>query len=506
MSRKLRADNLGDVITADEMFDVVGLIDLRANAREWTFGELHVASNAVARGLLGRGLVRGDRVAILAENCVEFLLAYLGIMRAGLVVVPVSFRLPAQTIAYVLKDCEAKAVFVDRERIPLVPEGYARIDIDGHGPDSFSALLQPGSFRSVIPQPGELAEILYTSGSTGMPKGVPLSHDGQLWALARYVSAQEEGQERTLVVAPLYHMNGLFFSTVALANKWLNVLMPRFDAREYLSRVAEYRCTILSGIPTMFAMMARERDLLSSLDLSTPKLITIGSAPLTQALIDRVRGIFPKAGIRNSYGSTEAGPYVFGPHPDGLERPLLSLGYPLPEVEWRLVGGATPDEGELEMRTPAMFKSYLNLSAATVDKFRDGWYATGDVIRRDVNGFMYFVGRVDDMFVCGGENVYPGDIEKMLERHPEVVQAAVVPVPDEIKGHIPIAFIVRAPESQVSAEELKQFSLREGPAYSHPRAFIMVDSLPVGGSHKVDKRQLLPQALAAAAHRSRPPA
>lgn len=496
--KELAAVNLGDIILPGASLDTVGLVDLRAGAREWTFRQLHEAANAMARGLLARGHQRGARIAILAENSAEFSISYLGIMRAGLVAVPVNYRLPADTITYVLNDCAAAAVVVDAARRGLV-SGRPVIDIDATDETAFAALLDPGDFVPVHPDPDETAEILYTSGSTGMPKGVPLSHDGQLWALARYVSAQGEEQQRTLVVAPQYHMNGLFFTTVALANEWLNILMPRFDARAYLQAVDKYRCTILSGIPSMFALMARERDLLDTLELTSPQTITIGSAPLTGALIERVRAIFPNATIRNSYGSTEAGPYVFGPHPAGIERPPLSLGHPLPDVEWRLVGGPNDAEGALEMRTPALFKGYLNLPQASAEKLRDGWYATGDILRRDPNGFLYFVGRVDDMFVCGGENVYPGEIEKLLERHPAVVQAAVLPVPDEIKGQIPVAFVMTAPGAQVTAEELKQFTLREGPAYSHPRAIALVEALPVGGSHKVDKRQLQAAALALAA-------
>jgi acyl-CoA synthetase (AMP-forming)/AMP-acid ligase II len=497
--RVLAAENLGDLITPDASFDRVALIDLRSGGQEWTFRQLHESANAVARGLRARGYRRGARIAILAENCVEFTLAYLGIMRAGLVAVPINFKLPAESVAYVLEDCQAEAAIVDRARRHLVAAKYAVFDIDESGEGSFASLLFAGDFDAVRPRDGEIAEILYTSGSTGPPKGVPLSHDGQVWALRRYVNAQSQQQERTLVVAPTYHMNGLFFTTVALANKWLNVLMPRFDAREYLQAVARYRCTILSGIPPMFALMARERDLLTTLDLTSPHTITIGSAPLTEALIERVRAIFPQATIRNSYGSTEAGPYVFGPHPQGIERPPLSLGHPLSDVEWRLVGGATADEGALEIRTPALFKGYLNLPEATAEKLHDGWFRTGDILRRDSNDFLYFVGRVDDMFVCGGENVYPGEIEKLLERHPAVMQAAVLAVPDEIKGQIPIAFVVTAPGAKVTPDELRQFTLREGPAYSHPRAIVFVDSLPVGGSHKIDKRVLTEQALAVAA-------
>ena len=194
------------------------------------------------------------------------------------------------------------------------------------------------------------------------------------------------------------------------------------------------------------------------------------------------------------YGTTEAGPSIFEEHPRGLPRPLLSIGYPLPQIEVRLVGGATADEGVLQVRSPAMFSEYLNLPDVTRDRLREGWYDTGDVMRRDANGFFYFAGRADDMFVCGGENVFPGEIEKMLERHPAVMQAAVVPVPDEVKGEIPIAFVVLK-DGGVSAEELKRFALANGPAFSHPRAFVTVDELPVASTHKLDKRPLRPKAL-----------
>src|SRR6202007_1790789 len=161
-----------------------------------------------------------------------------------------------------------------------------------------------------------------------------------------------------------------------------------------------------------------------------------------------------QAAISNGYGTTEAGPSIFEDHPRGLPRPLLSLGYPLPDVEVRLAGG-TGDEGVLQVRSPAMFTEYLNLPEVTGARLHDGWYDTGDVMRRDSSGFYYFTGRADDRFGGGGENVYPGEIEKMLERHPAVLQAAVVPVPDEIKGEIPIA-LVALKERNLPLEALKR--------------------------------------------------
>jgi long-chain acyl-CoA synthetase len=486
--------NLGKLLRPDVARESGALIDLLPPRRAWSCGQLDAAADAFADALTREGVAADARVAILAENCAEHLIAYMGIMRAGAVAVPVNHRLPAETVRFILEDCAAGLCIVDRVREPLLPKSLERIRIRDEGPDGFDAFLERGTAPfSARLSPSGTAEILYTSGSTGRPKGVVLSHAGQLWALSVHVAAQPATGERSLIVAPLYHMNALFNLSVCLLNGIEVALMPRFEAAAHLRAIAEYRCTHLSGIPTMFALMARQQEVIATLDLSSVTAVTIGSAPLTEALVERVQAVFPRAAISNGYGTTEAGPSIFEEHPQGLPRPLLSLGYPLPEIEVRLVGG-TADEGILHVRSPAMFTEYLNLPQVTHEKLQDGWYDTGDVMRRDAAGFYYFTGRADDMFVCGGENVFPGEIEKMLERHPAVLQAAVVPVPDEIKGQIPIAFVVLRDRS-LPVEELKRFALESGPAFSHPRAFVVVDELPVASTHKPDKRPLMAQAL-----------
>ncbi len=487
--------NLGDLIRPDVPRESLALIDLSASGRRWSCAKLDAAAEGFAASLVRAPLPTDARVAILAENCAEYLIAYMGTMRAGCVSVPVNHRLPPDTVRYILADCAAQLCIVDAAREALIPPALARIVMRSPGAAALEA-RGPAAVPLQRRTPPQTGEILYTSGSTGRPKGVVLSHAGQLWALSVHVASTPMAGERSLIVAPLYHMNALFNVSVCLLNGIEVVLMPRFDAATYLKAVAEYRCTLLSGIPTMFALMARQRELLARLDLSSVKAVTIGSAPLTEALVARVQEMFPQAAISNGYGTTEAGPSIFEDHPEGLPRPLLSLGYPLPDVEVRLVGG-TGDEGTLQVRSPAMFTEYLNLPGVTGAQLRDGWYDTGDVMRRDSRGFYYFTGRADDMFVCGGENVYPGEIEQMLERHPAVLQAAVVAVPDEIKGEIPIAFVVLK-ERGVSPEELKRFALESGPAYSHPRAIVVVDELPVATTHKLDKRPLKAQALEAA--------
>jgi long-chain acyl-CoA synthetase len=253
--------------------------------------------------------------------------------------------------------------------------------------------------------------------------------------------------------------------------------------------------------------MVRETDLIAQLDLSCVHSIAIGSAPLTDALLTQVERLFPNAVVSNGFGTTEAGPATFGPHPDGLPTPPLALGYPSPGVDWRLFDSPAPDQGVLALRTPALMRGYLNLPQVTAEKMRDGWYVTGDVMRRDANGFFYFVGRADDMFVCGGENIYPGEVEKLLEHHPAVAQAIVVPAPDDIKGQIPVAFIVARPGTHPTADEIKQYALANGPAYAHPRFVEFRERLPVSGTHKIDRTALTREAaqLARAAGRASGP-
>jgi len=490
--------NLGDLLRLPTHGQCGAIIDLRdeASPRRLTAFELDALCQAVSRGLARRGIARGMRVGILAENRYEFLACYFGIMRLGAVAVPVNHKLPAATIEYIFKDSEITLSFCDATRRSMVPPGIPAIDFDATGKEGFDDFLDAGTAEAVQPDEALLAEILYTSGSTGRPKGVPLTHAGQVWAIEHYLVplGTEVPTAKTLIVAPLYHMNALFNISVALAERVEVIMLPRFAARRYLETVDRYRCSLLSGIPTMFALMVRERELIERLDLTSVQHVTIGSAPLTDALLGQVKSLFPNADIENGYGTTEAGPAVFGPHPQGLARPPLSIGYPLSDIDCALVDGESADEGVLALRTRALMQGYLNLPQATASRMREGWYVTGDVMRRDAQGFYFFVGRADDMFVCGGENVYPGEIEKLLERHPDVAQAIVVAAPDDIKGQIPVAFIVARTGSHPTASQIKRYTLAEGPAYAHPRFIEFIADLPVSGTHKIDRTALTAEA------------
>ncbi|MEJ2087018.1 MAG: fatty acid--CoA ligase family protein [Gammaproteobacteria bacterium] len=248
---------------------------------------------------------------------------------------------------------------------------------------------------------------------------------------------------------------------------------------------------MITGVPTMLSLMLKEQDLLENLDLSSVVAIQVGSAPLSETLIGQVAERFPNARISNGYGTTEAGAGMFGAHPDGIRVPSLSLGHPQDHVEVRLVGGPSADEGVLEVKSPAAMNGYLNLPDKTAEKMSaDGWIHTGDIMRRDEHGFFYFVGRDDDMFNCSGENVYPGEVERVLESDARVAECCVVPVPDEVRGNKPVAFVVAAVGRHLSAQEVKDIALAGAPPYMHPREVYFLDAMPLAGTNKIDRRRL----------------
>jgi long-chain acyl-CoA synthetase len=485
--------NLGDLIDRQQDTSKLALIDLGGEApRDISYAQLDDMAKCVARALVGRGLQRGERIAILSANRVEFLASFYGIMRAGLVAVPVNFKFPGATIDFILRDCDAKLVFCDVARRDVVRSSIPVVCFGSSEDESFNLFLAHGSFETVVPDLDEPAMFLYTSGSTGVPKGVVLSHRSHIWVARTRQEGQELSRHRFLIAAPLYHMNALALSILACAAHGTIVLLPQFTASAYIDAIGRYRCTWLTAVPPMIAMVLREHDRLARTDLSSVASVRMGSAPVSASLMQGLRQVLPHAAVTNAYGTTEAGPVVFGPHPDGLPQPETSVGYPHPKVQLRLVDGANrgASEGELEMRSPALMLGYHNRGDLPPPITEDGFYRTGDVFRRDENGFHYFIGRTDDMFVSGGENIYPGDVERMLERHSAVAQAVVVAIDDDIKGQKPVAFIIPKAGQRLDEGEVKRFALANAPAYQHPRYVWFVDKLPLAATNKIDRNAL----------------
>ncbi len=496
------AANLGNVFAAHAAAERTAVVDLfRPEApRSLSFRGLDRACGALAASLAARGLGPGDRIAIAAANRVEYLVALFGAMRAGCVPVMINIKLPAKTVRHIVADSGARLVFADGA-FAAEPEaagigGPPTVSFDEAGPEGYGTMVAADPMPALRPAPGAIAEQPYTSGSTGRPKGVLLDHAGQCWMIDRLVASRRlRADDASVVSAPLYHKNALLAVKSALAAGGRVVLFAGFDARRYIRAIGSQRLTMLTGVPTMYALILREDALLRGTDLSSVRACSMGSAPASDALLDGLKEVFPSAAVHLNYGITEGGPIPFSWfHPDGLPRPRTSVGYPLDEVEIRLVGGPNPDQGTLHVRSPGVMRGYHNMAGETAAVLADGWLDTGDMLRCDADGWYYFVGRADDMFVTAGENIFPAAVEAMLERHPEICQAVVVSAPHALKDRVPVAFVVPRAPGVVDEAEVKRYALENGPAYAHPRRVHFLDALPLSGTNKIDRRRLAARA------------
>jgi long-chain acyl-CoA synthetase len=341
----------------------------------------------------------------------------------------------------------------------------------------------------------------YTSGSTGRPKGAIMTHHGMLWYVGynqRHWPSDENG--RGLIALPLFHKNALRGTVKPMLYAGGSfVLMPAYEPRAYLEALAKYKCTYSRGVAAVFTMFLQYKDLIRTLDLSHLKSMTIGSAVVTPELMEQVHRALPHIKVEESYGLTEGGSPLRPPI-DGTPTPRGSPGRVAPEIGLKLIdtnGKETDSEGELVVKSPYVCLGYYNEPEITKAKLNNGWLRTGDLFYKDKDGFFYFKSRVDDMFNCGGENVYPKEVENLLFSHPDVVNAVVTPVPHQVKGMAPAAMVMVRSAAKVSADDLRAFCLEKGPAYSHPRFIDIVPALPLNGAGKVDRGQIQARLTAA---------
>jgi acyl-CoA synthetase (AMP-forming)/AMP-acid ligase II len=473
-----------------------------------TFRDLEERCNRMANALASLGVGPGDRVALMFSNDFRFIESLLGAMRLGAVPVPLNIRMGDEAITYVVVDSEALVLIANAEMAAraryLVPQ-FPRVRhfiVDGDATGNalnYDQMLQAASplfarrktaFDEVCLQP-------YTSGSTGKPKGVLLTHGGQIWNvdLLRKLEALDE-TERALVAVPLYHKNAMLGAVKPmLLCGGSMVILPGFDPVQVIRSIARHKVTYMTGVPAMFSRILSQKEELSRNDIKSLRYAVCGSAEVSEELVSEFQRSFPEAIIAESYGLTEGGPDPISNCRYGLIK-RGSCGRQIPGSDVKIVGedGVTelgPNEvGELITRNPGLAKGYWKLPEITKKKFRDGWLYTGDLMRRDEDGFFYFVGRKDDMINVSGENVYPKEIVDILLRHPNVREAYVVPIPHPVKGAVPVAFIVQSGTASTSAEELRQFFLKYGAPYAYPRHIYFLDSMPLGGTGKIDRPQL----------------
>ena len=481
--------------------DKVAVIDLfGGRERSFTYAQLDTRMEAVARMLVRLGVRAGERVAMVVGNRTEFVEFFFGAMRMGAIPLPLNTRLAAAALKDIISRAGCAAGLFDpsahRDAVALGEQVALRhrllLDQGRTGFLFFDEEMEKPAAPIEPPVIEENTQAFqpYTSGSTGRPKGAIMTHRGMLWYVAynqRYWPAAPS--DRGMVALPLFHKNALRGTVKPMLYAGGSfVLMPHYDPRAYLEALAKYNCTYSRGVAAVFSMFLQHREFLKTLDLRALRSMTIGSAVVTPELLDAVERALPHVKVSESYGLTEGGSPLRDPI-DGRPVPRGSPGMPAPEIELRLVdgNGNDADEGELLIRSPYVCLGYHNEPEITRQKLVDGWLHTGDIFSKDRQGFFYFRGRVDDMFSCGGENIYPKEVENLLFAHPDVANAAVAPVRHPVKGFVPAAMVVTRAGSSTSADDLKAYCLESGPAYSHPRFVDLVSELPLNGAGKIDR-------------------
>ena len=477
----------------------------------WTFGQLHAEVCRLAHGLreIARG---GDRIAVLAENGHEYVLSYYAVPLAGMVLLPLNYRLAPREIADLLADAaptvlitEAKYLDTARHASDAVPSVRAVITIDDvAGTTSFRELLdgRPAT-EPARPDEGSPGWLIYTSGTTGRAKGAVLTHRnvvaGALNAALSWPRAVED-RPVSLIPWPLCHIAGYNVLVAHLAAETV-VLLRRYSAESFLDAVQRHRVTATTVAPTMLAMLLRH-PALGSCDTTSITRIGYGSAPMPVDTLREAMTRFPNAGFRAGFGMTELAGNALAHGPDGHReavsgRPelLASAGKPMLLSSARIVDDdgveLGPDQvGELEIRGDQVFSGYWNRPEATAEAFRDGWFRTGDLARRDAGGRFAIVDRRKDMILTGGENVYSREVEDVLHQHPAVAAAAVVGAPDELWGERVVAVVEAVGDRAPTEDEIREFCAQRLAGYKCPRQLLVVDELPRNNAGKVLKRDI----------------
>ncbi|MBF6331984.1 long-chain-fatty-acid--CoA ligase [Nocardia transvalensis] len=459
------------------------------------YGELARRSAAYGAMLRASGITVGDRVLLVAPTVPEFVVAYLGAQLIGAVVITMNTMATAPEIAYVLDDSGARFAIAWHDAPDATDRAAAERDIPFRvlPPDAGSDTARP--VTGPVPRRGDdTAVLLYTSGTTGKPKGVELTVDNLIEAARTFACHFRLAPgERFGTGLPLFHVFGQAACLLPVLHSGASLSMVSpFDARAMIATIRYHRLTVVAGVPTMWNAMLHTTDGYGPQDFAGLRLAVSGGAALPGEVL---RAFSQRFGCRivEGYGLTESAA-VATFNPFGRQR-VGSVGKPLPGTSAEIRdpdGNALPvDEvGEIFLRGPNIMKGYWNRPDATADTLADGWLRTGDLGRVDVDGYLYIVDRAKDLIIRGGYNVYPAEVEEVLYQHPDIVEAAVIGVPDDHYGEEVAAVVVAAPGSRIDPEQLRAWAKQRLSAYKVPHRWAFTDQLPKGATGKILKRAL----------------
>lgn len=496
--------------------DRVGVVDADTG-EEYTYGQLDDRANRTARLLREKGVGKGDRVAVVSRNRIELIDLYFATGKLGAVLAPLSHRLAPREITELLNDVEPSLLVVEQPFDGDVDTALESSDRTFDAPPVVGLpSAEAGDFREhdvsgeytwetyadALPaddSPVEGTEValsdphlfLHTGGSTGLPKEVVQTHGGITWnAFNTIISWGLRPDDLTPMVFPLFHTGGWNVLTIPLFHLGGTVMISRdFDPRQVLTLIEEYEATLLVAVPAVLRFMVEDEEWPNT-DLSSLRMVKSGGGPARDTIIESwsKRGI----DISQGYGLTECGPNNFTMPDDFSREKTDSIGMPGLYVDARIVDGGDEvqqgEVGELELASPHAGTGYWRNESETEATFGDGWVSTGDLARVDDDGYYHIEGRKKNLFISGGENVYPPEVEDVVTNHPKVEEAIVVPVDDEQWGQVGKAVVEG--DSSLTLEELQGFMRDRIASFKIPKHLEFVDSMPISGAGKIQRKQL----------------
>ncbi|MEU9884248.1 long-chain-fatty-acid--CoA ligase [Sphaerisporangium sp. NPDC051011] len=473
--------------------------------RELTYAELHRESNQVAHAVQAAGLPPGARVAYLGQESIHYYEVLFGCAKSGTVLVPINFRLAADEVQHILRDSGSRLLFVDQDLRAVADKASPSADLAvvGADPEDFAAWKAPHPGSDLAPDAGPETPIvqLYTSGTTGLPKGVVLAQRS-LFAIRDALASEGldwidwRAGDRSLIGIPGFHVGGVWWAMQGFSAGVTNVAMPRFESAGAVRLVRELGVTTACVVPSMLRLMLVEPGADHETFASVRKIV-YGGSPISESLLERALPVFD-CDFAQIYGLTETGNTAVclppADHVPGSPR-LRAAGRPYPGVAIKIIddaGAELPagEIGEVCLRTPARMLEYWGLPEATAATLVDGWIHTGDAGYLDSDGYVYICDRLKDMIIVGGENIYPTEIENVLAKHPAVADVAVIGVPDDRFGEAVHAFVALRSGEAARPRDLMVFCRDRIASFKIPSRFEFVDRVPRNPSGKILRREL----------------
>jgi acyl-CoA synthetase (AMP-forming)/AMP-acid ligase II len=489
--------------------------------KRFTYAKINDRVNQVAHVLDGLGVRKGDRIGMLSVNCNQHVEAYFATAKLGGIFTPLNYRSKAEELEYMINRAEIKILFVGNRYLDLIhsiraqlPKVEHIISIEGNGKGDYEALISQQPTDEIMTEiaDDDTTILLFTSGTTGRPKAVPLTHSAfVVFVLENVEPANPDIEERNILTVPLYHVAGIQAMLPAIYGGRTLIMMRQFELKEWMETVQKEKATRAMLVPTMLKRIVDSPDF-KEYDLSSLSVITYGAAPMPFEVIKKAIEMMPQVQFINGYGQTESASTltILGPEDHRIlgteeekqkkwKRLQCSIGKPLPDVQIRIVdeeGKPLPSNavGEIHAKGPRIMKGYWEDEQKTAQTMtKDGWLRTGDLGYLDEEGYVYLTGRVDDLIIRGGENIAPEEVEEVLNSYPKIQEACVIAVPDEEFGQQPFACCVLKEGETCTPEELMEFCRERIASFKRPRGVTFIHELPRNPMGKVLRKKLREQ-------------